>query len=258
MNRCINCGSQLSEGNKFCPECGTAIITKEKEVKNKCPNCGEILNSFKTNCPACGYELRKVSTSSALENLSNELKMVDVKERNIYQPTNLVEKVFGKTEERRREDQRKIEEERIRERANIIINFNVPNTKEDLVEFALAASANVEKNLKVEELSAQNEECKAWLFKLDQVYKKAVLSMENEPEFAIIKEVYDSINKKMKFYKLIPFLFIGIPMGILMLIALFDSLISLGGIGIFVTILIIVAVLIVLYVSIDKILKKGQ
>ncbi len=254
MDRCINCGAQLSEGHKFCPECGTAVVTKEKEVKNKCPNCGEILNSFMTNCPACGYELRKASTSSALKNLSNELKMVDAKERNIYQPTNLVEKVFGKTKEKIREEQRKIEREKIRERANIIINFNVPNTKEDLVEFALAASANIEKNYKFEDLSAQNEECKAWLFKLEQVYKKAVISMENEPEFAIIKEVYDSINRKMKFHKTIFFILIGIMISFL----LFGSLISLGGIGIFAIIVMIIAVVTVLYMNKDKVFKRRK
>lgn len=254
MDRCINCGAQLSEGHKFCPECGTAVITKEKEVKNKCPNCGEILNSFMTNCPACGYELRKASTSSALENLSNELKMVDAKERNIYQPTNLVEKVFGKTEEKIRQEQSKIEREKIRERANIIINFNVPNTKEDLVEFALAASANIEKTYKFEDLYVQNEECKAWLFKLDQVYKKAVISMENEPEFAIIKDVHDSINEKIKFNKIKPFIF----MGAIFLCMVFAGLASLGIIGIIAIMLIIPIIGLVLYMNKDKIFKKRQ
>ena len=103
-------------------------------------------------------------------------------------------------------------------------------------------------------MSAQNEECKAWLFKLEQVYKKAVISMENEPEFAIIKEVYDSINRKMKFHKTIFFILIGIMISFL----LFGSLISLGGIGIFAIIVMIIAVVTVLYMNKDKVFKRRK
>lgn len=247
MNICTNCGTHLAEGNKFCPECGTAVVIKEE--RNKCPNCGEVLNSFTTNCPACGYELRKVSTSSALEKLSNELKRVDAKEMNIYEPKNFVEKVFGKTEEKIRAEQENLEEEREKEKANIIINFNVPNTKEDLVEFALAASANIEKSSTFGILT--NEEGKAWLFKLDQVYKKAAISMGNEPEFEIIKEVYDSVHGKMRFDKFKFSIFLWGPLLFILLMCLG----SISIIGIIAAIAIIVTAIAIGFLNKDRILR---
>ena len=56
------------------------------------------------------------------------------------------------------------------EKANLIQNFPIPNTKEDILEFALLISANVNtKN------TIPNIVLKAWIGKLDQVYQKATL-----------------------------------------------------------------------------------
>ena len=64
MAFCINCGSELIEGAKFCQKCGhptklasTGYTQRQQEFAGKlykCPSCGEIMNSFEINCPACG------------------------------------------------------------------------------------------------------------------------------------------------------------------------------------------------------------
>lgn len=168
-----------------------------------------------------------------------------------------MKKVFGKTEEKIEEEQRNIEEQRKKERASVIINFNVPNTKEDLVEFALAASANIKKVYKFEYLCFLDEECRAWLYKLDQVYKKALISMENEPEFAIIKDVYDSIHEKIKSNKRKPF----VLMGVMLLLVVFGGIASTGIVGI-IAIAVIVAIIGVVgvfaFINKDKIFKRRQ
>ncbi len=47
--KCTNCGTVLNAGAKFCPECGTKVITA-------CPKCGTLTNGTKF-CPECGEKL---------------------------------------------------------------------------------------------------------------------------------------------------------------------------------------------------------
>lgn len=71
---CSNCQAQVSEGVKFCPECGNSMIKKcihcqavlngnpkfcpecggKQSVENKCPSCNEILEGQPKFCPHCG------------------------------------------------------------------------------------------------------------------------------------------------------------------------------------------------------------
>ena len=82
---------------------------KEGVVK-KCPSCGAQVNAFKTNCNECGLEFREVQSSSSLKDFFNQIENA--------KPEN---------------------------RAVIIANFPVPNTKEDLVEFITMAIGNSKK-----------------------------------------------------------------------------------------------------------------
>ena len=106
MAFCINCGQELAEGAKFCANCGKAVnnsaTTQRKTVYDgelhKCPNCGELLNSFVTNCPTCGYELRSVKTNSPVNELAKKIEKT----------TSVAEQI------------------------ELITNFYVPNTREDI------------------------------------------------------------------------------------------------------------------------------
>lgn len=125
MPFCMNCGKEIPEGAKFCASCGTAIGTIKKEEPqrkttydgeiHKCPNCGEILKSFMPNCPSCGYEIRTVNSSNSPV---NELA------RRIENATSLEMKI------------------------ELITNFYVPNTKEDIYEFFILAVSNLEDTYK--------------------------------------------------------------------------------------------------------------
>ena len=55
MAFCINCGQELTEGAKFCANCGKVVngenpTPQRKTVYegqiHKCPNCGEVLGAF--------------------------------------------------------------------------------------------------------------------------------------------------------------------------------------------------------------------
>lgn len=163
MAFCINCGQELAEGAKFCANCGKAVsnnsTTQRKTVYDgelhKCPNCGELLNSFVTNCPSCGYELRSVKTNSPVEALAKKIEKA----------ASLDEKI------------------------ELIANFYIPNTKEDIYDFFILAVSNLEDNW--------YDTDDAWRAKLEQAYHKAKLTFGNTPEFAYLEQLYTKTRKKI-------------------------------------------------------------
>ena len=52
MTSCVNCGADIKEGAKFCPECGA----RQGEV---CPKCGKAVSKNAKFCPECGEKLKK-------------------------------------------------------------------------------------------------------------------------------------------------------------------------------------------------------
>ena len=81
------------------------------------------------------------------------------------------------------------------------INFSVPNTKEDIMEFMILAASNIDVKKGVDD-----DVTKAWISKLDQVYQRAEISMGGHPDFAQIKSIYDRKKKELKNKKIKGFL----------------------------------------------------
>ena len=136
MAFCVNCGQELSKGTKFCAYCGKPVdnnnstnqrnSTYEGEI-HKCPNCGEILGAFLAVCPSCGHELRGVQSAGSIENFSRKIEQAESNEQ----------------------------------KATLICNFPISNTKEDIFEFMILASSSI------------TGECNdtifnAWLAKIDK------------------------------------------------------------------------------------------
>ena len=163
---CMNCGKQLPDGAKFCDGCGTAIGQVSNQTNrqfeyegtiHKCPNCGELLKSFVTNCPTCGYELRSVKTNSPVNELAKKIE----------KSASVAEKI------------------------ELITNFYVPNTREDIYDFFILAVSNLE------DTNYDTED--AWRAKLEQTYLKAKISFGKDPEFEYVDELYKkTINKVAK------------------------------------------------------------
>jgi len=166
MAFCINCGQELADGAKFCANCGKAVnndsTTQRKTVYDgelhKCPNCGELLNSFVTNCPTCGYELRSIKTNSPVNELAKKIERTSS----------------------------------VNEKIELITNFYVPNTKEDIYDFFILAVSNLE--------DTYYDTDDAWRAKLEQTYHKARISFGKSPEFEYIDELYkktiDKVSKR--------------------------------------------------------------
>lgn len=163
MAFCSNCGQELEDGVKFCSNCGVAVNSNSTSQRkmvyegemHKCPNCGEILKSFTTSCPACGYEPRSVKTNSPVEELVKKIENASS----------------------------------LNEKIELIANFYIPNTKEDIYDFFILAVSNLE--------DKYYDTDDAWRAKLEQAYHKAKLSFGNTSEFEYLDDLYKKTVKEV-------------------------------------------------------------
>lgn len=208
MAFCINCGQELAEGAKFCANCGKAVTgesttSQRKTVYegnlHKCPNCGEVLNSFVTNCPTCGHEIRDTQGVSSVRQLAIKLEQLESK-RPPKKSTNIFAQTFSGGTQLQSIDEQKID---------LIRNFSIPNTKEDVLEFIVLAAANID--LKVYGLyssryqmldPARRELSDAWLAKLEQADQKAEIMFGHTQEYLSMRNVYENKMKAIKKQKL--------------------------------------------------------
>lgn len=182
MAFCANCGHTVEEYDKFCPRCGAATRkdyftgagsengrkeSYDGELK-KCPNCGEVLKSFTPNCPTCGYELRNITVTNSVKELSNKIQQIEAT------------KPRGKGVK-----SRLVREEIDKEIKNLVISFPIPNTREDILEFMILAASNAETS-------------DVWIPKIEQAYKKAQTVFGTEPEYFQIEEIYKESRKRIK------------------------------------------------------------
>ena len=216
---CKKCGTENKADARFCQNCGIFLkddnkskqaeesyYNKEQDQQSayserkqeyagkiiKCPNCGEVLKSFTANCPSCGFELRDAKATSSVKEFA--LKLEKIEERRGINKHSFVAKIFGRDGNLTDTDEQKI---------SLIRSFSVPNTKEDVLEFMILASSNVDmsiygwgdKGALTESRKAVSE---AWIAKMEQVYEKARLTFGNNSEFQSIEKIYSKKIKEVK------------------------------------------------------------
>lgn len=205
MPYCMNCGQQMPEGAKFCSSCGTATgeIKTDTEFRktiyegelHKCPSCGEVLKAFEINCPACGHELRGTKVSSAVKEFALKLEAIESrreyeKPRGLFAASQAMT-IISKTDE---------------QKISLIKSFAVPNSKEDMLEFMILATSNINLNVYDSYKSAyltkgEKEVNAAWFAKIQQVYEKAKRSYSTDKVFDDIKRLYDKCHNEISFTK---------------------------------------------------------
>ena len=79
-------------------------------------------------------------------------------------------------------------------KCQIIQNFPVPNTKEDLIEMLSLAHTNAEKKSK--DIGDEWEMRKAWEIKEKQIITKADLMIKDDPDYIALKESWKKKKKR--------------------------------------------------------------
>lgn len=218
---CGQCGTKLAPGIHFCPNCGAKVddatpasssaakVTAQDPnrrntsgkrrqifdgVIHKCPNCGETLESFATRCPSCGIELRDLSSANSIQRLANQLELIE-SERHKDGGISVIQRIQG--DKLSKTDARLV---------TTIKSFPIPNTKEDLLEFVVMASSNLDYHSYENESSgaqtSQRAVSDAWLAKLNQAYSKAKLSFPNDDAFREIEAIHTKATREIKRSKL--------------------------------------------------------
>lgn len=228
---CKKCGRQLSEEMKYCPSCGEQSNFSEREGTqrkivyegeiHKCPNCGENLASFMAKCPACGHEVRGGKVSLSVREFAQKLEMLE-KERTTSRTG--IKEIIVKQTQVDIVDQQKI---------SLIRSYVIPNTIEDIFEFMILASSNIN-GQRYNDFNSIPESDKAisdaWESKFEQAYEKAELSFGNSPDFNKILKIYEKKRNEIKKWKKKRTVFgIGLVGGILLLVILIWVLVFLLG-----------------------------
>lgn len=172
MPICSNCGKEIAEGVKFCPECGASATLNEdgyntvrKQVfvgeVRKCPNCGSELQGMAAICPTCGYELNNKQLNSHVKKLAD---LLDDGEKKGYL-----------TRERK---------------TDLIENYPVPNEKESIAEFLYY--------IKMRVAALTNDKLTkdivywhdVWRLKAENIYQKASVVLGKDK---MVENVYNEI-----------------------------------------------------------------
>lgn len=239
MAFCMNCGKQLPDGAKFCLECGTKLgdikedLTPKRETTyegtvHKCPNCGDILDAYESICETCGWERRGTKAVNSVRELQMKLEALYSKRPPRKMHSVFVHALTGG------ETLTTVDEEIV----GLIKNFSIPNNKEDILEFAILASSNIDVKVygslegsRYQMLNpAQREISDAWLAKFEQANQKAQLMFRNSQEFAGINQLFEQKQKEIKKKKWqLPLLLIGSILGPLLFALLIWLLVFLTG-----------------------------
>ena len=194
MAYCTNCGNQLRDGAKFCDNCGFQVGESDFDSKrqtvfegkiHKCPNCGEIVEAFQDDCPACGYQFRDTKANSSVKELSDKLEQI----------SNLS---IGEKDKNSR-------------KVSLISSFAIPNTAEDLWEFIILSSSNI--NMKFDpdgEKDSENALSDAWRAKFDQAYQKSKLVIDEPSQIKQIDKIHAKVHSKIKRYSIISYVYYGV------------------------------------------------
>lgn len=195
MAFCTNCGHKLTDGAKFCFECGAkvseSVLTHNENrrtvydgVTHCCHNCGTVLKSFETHCPSCGNELRGLKASDSISSFTDQLKEIENSKRAPRTELGIAVKSMFADEFLDKYDSRKVE---------LIKNFPIPNTIEDIKEFVILASSNLPTScFESNGNDVQKTICDAWRIKLDQAYTKAKILFGDHEDFKYIEFIYYS------------------------------------------------------------------
>jgi hypothetical protein len=168
---------------------------KEGDIK-KCPSCGSSVASFSTTCKDCGHEFRNTTANKSIQELFLLLNEIENSRKvEVSNPLTSMGKSFASVLEGKgafimnNDDSKKIE---------IIKNFPIPNTKEDILEFLSLAIPKAQKKggfwggfgSEVSAIAAHNALVPVWHSKCESIVIKARVAMKDDKDSLKIIENY--------------------------------------------------------------------
>lgn len=170
------------------PQVSSAPKSNKFGDVRKCPQCGAVVQAMQAVCPECGHNFSGIEANASFSALMRMLDKVE-SERNDSEVTGLFSasvKMFS--------DALGIKNKTDNRKKDIIKNYPIPTTKEDLLEFLSMSVPNAKMvgnffTKKNPEYEAHNEYVPVWKAKCEQVMIKAKMSLKND------KEVMELVNK---------------------------------------------------------------
>lgn len=130
----------------------------------KCPACGAMVESFMAKCPECGYEFTNVEGNNTVQKLLKSLDEID-REGNSGLFSG-ISKMYGNDKVTMRKVQ-------------LIQNFPIPNTREDILEMLTLCQGNCNYNSDASQSDIKVTE--AWRSKTKQIIAKARILLKDDP-----------------------------------------------------------------------------
>lgn len=169
------------------PQVSSAPKSNKFGDVRKCPQCGAVVQAMQAVCPECGHNFSGIEANASFSGLMRMLDKVE-SERNDSKVTGIFSacgKMFSNALCVNKTDSRKMD---------IIKNYPIPTTKEDLLEFLSMSVPNAKKagnffTRNEPENKAHNDFVPVWKAKCEQVIIKAKMSLKND------KEVMELVNK---------------------------------------------------------------
>ena len=169
------------------------------EQSNKCPACGALRASFTAICPECGYEFNDVKTSEKLENFVEKIEEYDrlIAEQQPAPKSGigfwvivawifLFPIMFGIFIIKRVKATHELLTGYEKLKAETISNFQVPNSRNDLIEFAILTQNKVESLNYFNALTDRGINIqrwnKIWRKKEQQIYEKAQIALKEDSQ----------------------------------------------------------------------------
>jgi len=149
----------------------------------KCPACGAMAQSFQTKCPDCDHEFSGIEATASIEKLFkmlNDAEDTRKEDSNTNNPLkamgNMYAQQFSALAGPNKVDKKKME---------IISNFPIPTTKNDILEFLSLAvpKAKTVGNFLTKnnpENKSHNDFANIWKTKCEQIIIKAKFSMKED------------------------------------------------------------------------------
>ncbi len=164
----------------------------------KCPSCGAIVQSYQGTCAECGYAFENVEANSSSQKLAEELlklddKYVQIKNEHMNKINkNPLSSFTSELTQRTDKENKRLNKEHNKAKAQLIKAFAIPSTKADLVEFIATL------NVRMAEKSENRYITDAYSIKNKECMAKANLLFANDATFNVLKESYTEANNKWK------------------------------------------------------------